>query len=122
MAQIQKSELREGVYMAEISGLGGTDVRVMHENSPLPDITVTDMGDDISMLSLPIPARVLHDGVHSFVILDGDDQKLGQFAIMAGDLADSDIRAELDLLRAELDMLKTAFRRHCVETMGQTKA
>jgi hypothetical protein len=27
-----------------------------------------------------------------------------------------DIRAEMDLLRAELDLLKQAFRRHCVET------
>jgi hypothetical protein len=26
------------------------------------------------------------------------------------------LRAEVDLLRAELDMLKRAFRRHCVET------
>ena len=27
-----------------------------------------------------------------------------------------DLRAEMDLMRAELDMLKRAFRRHCVET------
>ena len=31
---------------------------------------------------------------------------------------DDDIRAEVDLLRAELDMLKSAFRRHSVETAG----
>jgi hypothetical protein len=29
---------------------------------------------------------------------------------------DEDIRAEVDLLRAELDLLKRAFRRHCSET------
>jgi len=26
------------------------------------------------------------------------------------------MRVEMDLLRAELDMLKRAFRRHCLET------
>jgi hypothetical protein len=31
---------------------------------------------------------------------------------------EDDLRAEVDLLRAELDMLKRAFRRHCLETMG----
>jgi hypothetical protein len=29
---------------------------------------------------------------------------------------EDDLRAEVDLLRAELDMLKRAFRRHCLET------
>jgi hypothetical protein len=43
---------------------------------------------------------------------------LGSFSIVAGDALAEDIRAELSLLRAELDMLKKAFRRHCVETSG----
>ena len=37
---------------------------------------------------------------------------------LAGEALAHDIRAEIDLLRAELDMLKRAFRRHCLETMG----
>jgi hypothetical protein len=41
----------------------------------------------------------------------------GAFAIVTGEPLDDDIRAELDLLRAELEMLKRAFRRHCLETM-----
>ena len=32
--------------------------------------------------------------------------------------AAEDIRAELSLVRDELDLLKRAFRRHCVETEG----
>jgi hypothetical protein len=31
---------------------------------------------------------------------------------------EEDIRAEVSLLRAELDLLKRAFRRHCAETAG----
>jgi hypothetical protein len=41
---------------------------------------------------------------------------LEKFTLIAGDVLGDDIRAEVDLLRAELDMLKRAFRRHCVET------
>jgi len=44
--------------------------------------------------------------------------KLGHFTIITGVAMEDDIRAEMDLLRAELDMLKRAFRRHCLETMG----
>jgi len=44
--------------------------------------------------------------------------RLAHFTIITGMPLEADIRAEVDLLRAELDMLKRAFRRHCLETMG----
>ena len=51
------------------------------------------------------------------MILDRSEERvLASFSIVAGDALAEDIRAELSLLRAELDMLKKAFRRHCVET------
>ena len=37
-------------------------------------------------------------------------------SLVAGEALAGDLRAEIDLLRAELDMLKRAFRRHCLET------
>ena len=43
--------------------------------------------------------------------------RIGDFALMSGDALSYDIRAEVTLLREELDMLKRAFRRHCLETM-----
>jgi hypothetical protein len=36
---------------------------------------------------------------------------------MAGEVLSDDFRSEVSLLRAELDLLKRAFRRHCLETM-----
>ena len=45
------------------------------------------------------------------------DARLASFTVVMGQPLDEDIRAEMALLRAELDMLKRAFRRHCVETM-----
>ena len=44
-------------------------------------------------------------------------ERLASFTVVTGEPLEDDIRGELDLLRAELDMLKKAFRRHCLETM-----
>jgi hypothetical protein len=66
---------------------------------------------------VPIPISAIADGVQVFVITDGiHDKTLGQFTLIAGEVLGDDIRSEVELLRAELDMLKRAFRRHCVET------
>ena len=44
------------------------------------------------------------------------EEVLGSFTLIAGEALGDDLRAEVSLLRAELDMLKRAFRRHCLET------
>ncbi|PQV55715.1 hypothetical protein LX70_03036 [Defluviimonas denitrificans] len=65
-------------------------------------------------LSVAVPAGLLSDGVQTFLIRDTEDgETLAHFTIVAGEAADADMRAELDLMRAELDMLKKAFRRYC---------
>ncbi len=65
-------------------------------------------------LSVALPAGLLSDGLQTFLIRDADDgETLAHFTIVAGEAADADMRAELDLLRAELDILKKAFRRYC---------
>jgi hypothetical protein len=61
-------------------------------------------------VAVPIPASLLSDGVQTFVVRE--------VTIVTGVPLEDDIRAEIDLLRAELDMLKKAFRRHCAETDG----
>lgn len=40
---------------------------------------------------------------------------LDRITLMSGAPLDEDIRAEVALLRDELEMLKRAFRRHCAE-------
>ncbi|WP_293574671.1 hypothetical protein [Phaeobacter sp.] len=68
-------------------------------------------------LAIPIPTELIREGVQTIVIHErtsGD--KLGDFSLVCGEPSAADLRVEMDLLRAELDMLKRAFRRHCVET------
>lgn len=59
---------------------------------------------------LALPATVVSDGVQTVLLLSGD-QILAKVTITAGALLDDDVRAELGLLRAELDLLKRAFQR-----------
>lgn len=68
-------------------------------------------------LRVELPADILTDGVQTFLIVDTETgATLDSFAILTGEPVADDLRGEIDLLRAELDMLKKAFRRHCVET------
>lgn len=95
-----------------------------------PQIAVTHHGEQVDgaavkkaaqsddwVLHVPIPAHLLADGVQTFVISDVETgENLNSFTLLAGEALAEDIREEMALLREELDMLKSAFRRHCVET------
>ena len=107
----------EGILSSEASE--APELIVTHLDVPVDGVTVTpnDTGDGW-LVRVPVPANRLSDGVQTFVIRDaGTDETLNSFALLAGDALSEDIRAEMGLLREELDMLKRAFRRHCVETM-----
>lgn len=114
------TRLRNAVWSGVLhkTDAGTPNVRVTHLENEIPDIKVTENADENHwVLEVPIPPETIADGVQVFVISDATNgEKLGSFTLMAGEMLDDDIRAEVALLRAELDMLKRAFRRHCVET------
>lgn len=94
------------------------EIDVTHLGAKIEDVSVTeDHAQGYWAVRVPIPVTALMDGVQTFLIADQrSGEKLTSFSILAGEALSGDIRVELDLLRAELDMLKKAFRRHCVET------
>jgi len=109
----------EGVLTREGGGKGAPGVEVTHLQTPLEGVEVIEKPEEnLWVLRVPIPAEVIADGVQTFLIRDrATGEKIGDFALMSGDALSYDIRAEVTLLREELDMLKRAFRRHCLETM-----
>lgn len=116
-ATLTNVQILEGVWQGYLPG-GDLPpaVTVTHLEMPLPDVTVTEDAGGWR-ISVPIPAHTLSDGVQTYLVKDASTQEtLASFAIAAGAPLSEDLRAEVDLLRAELDMLKRAFRRHCVET------
>ncbi|WP_323784348.1 hypothetical protein [Thalassovita sp.] len=120
---LTKTRLFEGVWEGVLTVNARSriqpQVEVIHLEARLPDVELiedTDAGRWV--LRVPIPAELLSDGVQSFVIRDAESgETLESFAILAGEVMADDLRAEITLLREELDMLKRAFRRHCLETM-----
>lgn len=117
------TRLFEGVWQgvltaADKDGNFQPEIEVTHLGKPVEGVTVTeDATKGFWLMRVPVPPAALSDGVQTFLISDQrTGARLNSFAIFAGDLLSDDIRVEMDLLRAELDMLKKAFRRHCVET------
>lgn len=118
---LTRTRILEGVWQGVLVGATGDappDIRVTHFDRPVDGVQLERAADGSGWLvRVPIPPEVISDGVQTFVIRDaGSDETLDSFAILAGEALAEDIRAEVDLLRAELDMLKRAFRRHCLET------
>lgn len=68
-------------------------------------------------VALDLPSAVIGEGVQVITLrstLSG--AALDRITLMAGDPLDEDIRAEVALLRDELEMLKHAFRRQAAAT------
>ncbi len=68
-------------------------------------------------VALAVPAEVIGEGVQVIALRSSASGKvLDRIILMAGTPLDEDLRAEIAVLRDEVEMLKRAFRRHCVET------
>ncbi len=103
--------LENGIWQGHLQAETEPTIEVHYLGQVLGDVRLTP-SDGGWTLSVPVPVAALSDGVHCFVIVDTmTAQKLGDFTIISGTPAADDLRAEVELLRAELDMLKRAFRR-----------
>jgi hypothetical protein len=122
--KLTKTRIQAGVYEGVISTASNDAahdpiVTVYLLEEEVGDVTISE---DPTLaqtwhLKIRIPSDVLTDGIQTFLIYDvRGDEKLDSFTIITGEPLNDDLQAEVDLLRAELDMLKKAFRRHCVET------
>lgn len=122
MATLTKTRIRAGVWEGVLSGPSEQPVlEVLLLGAPITGVSVTAIPERSAewAVRVSIPAESLTEGVQTFVIRDvATEEKLAHFTIITGVAMEEDLRAEVDLLRAELDMLKRAFRRHCLETVG----
>lgn len=97
-------------------------VEAWHLNRQLGGVEVKPISgvNGTHAVRFSIPASVLSEGVQTVLFRLGDEV-LAQVTLIAGVPMEEDLRAEISLLRAELDVLKRAFRRHCAETAGPDK-
>jgi hypothetical protein len=114
-----KEGIWEGLLTGETPDAPAPDIGVSLLDRAVPDVSVTETtAPGRYALQFPIPREAIGDGVQTLMISDlRSGEVLDSFSIMAGEVLSDDFRSEVSLLRAELDLLKRAFRRHCLETM-----
>ena len=115
---LTQTRIKDGWWEGILTGCGGeATVEAWHQDRQLDGVQLGEAPDGSRTVRVPIAASVLAEGVQT-VLLQVDGQVLASFTVVAGLPLEEDLRAEIGLLRAELDLLKRAFRRHCAETAG----
>ena len=119
--KLTKTRIQAGVWEGVLTGADTRpEIEVTHLARPVAGASLRDDPEVPGqfLVSVPIPPELLSEGVQTFLISDkATDTRLASFSIVTGQPIDEDFRADMELLREELDMLKRAFRRHCIETM-----
>ncbi|WP_375260709.1 hypothetical protein [Palleronia sp.] len=110
---VTASALERGVWTLRLEG-GATPpkIEVSHAHRAIPGVKIgTD--DGAVTVTAELPREVLSDGLQSVHAVDKSSGiTLASLHVAAGRIVARDMTAELSLLRAELELLKKAFRRH----------
>jgi hypothetical protein len=117
---LTQTRIAGGVWEGVLTVAGEVPpLQALHQGKALEGVEVKPLPGKSGRhaVRVPIPAAILTEGVQT-VLLQAGDTVLAQFSLIAGTPLDDDLRAEIGLLRAELDLLKRAFRRHCAETQS----
>jgi hypothetical protein len=116
---LTKNRLNAGVWEGTLTGPADASpvLVVRHNDEVVPGLSAEEIGTGSWAVRVPVPTHLINDDIQTFVIVDeGTNSVLASFAIFAGDQISDATQVEIDLLRAELDLLKRAFRKHCIET------
>lgn len=109
---IEQSQFRHGHWTGRLRAGSAPKLSVSLHGEPLQGVSVEPAGEGLWQIGFAVPPAALSDGAHSFLIDDAETgQRLGVATIIAGVGLEEDLRAELDVIRAELDMLKRTLRR-----------
>lgn len=119
---LTKTRFRDGVWEGLLIATDGAEIppeiMASFEGRPVAGLTLSPTPEAGRwVLEVPVPVEALGDGVQTVLIREArTDQVLNSFVLIAGEPLNEDMRAEVALLRAELDLLKRAFRQHCRDT------
>lgn len=124
MSDADKGELRliydglvdgvwSGILFGAAKGKKAPALEAVLEGAVLDGLEVTPRASMLSAwdVRLTLGAGFIQDG-SSCVVFRLAEVELASFSVQAGPVTEGDQAAELALLRAELDMLKRAFRAH----------
>jgi hypothetical protein len=109
---LTQSRLQAGVWHCVIEAQSAPDLVASLEGRVLPGLTCrAGQAAGSWRINLPLPSEILSEGLQTIVLRMPDGTTIGSLAILSGEALADDLRAEIALLRSELDILKAAFRR-----------
>jgi hypothetical protein len=119
--ELTQTRIANGVWEGVLTGTAGAPpaLEALYQGQAIEGLSVTAIPGQAGShaVRLPLPPAILSEGVQT-VILRAGGEVLHHLTLVVGVPLEEDIRAEVSLLRAELDLLKRAFRRHSAETAG----
>ena len=116
---LTKTRLQNGRYEGVLSGAEQTEIEALHRGSIIgvAELSRHPSEHNAQLVTFSLPSEVLSDGVQVIGLRSSaTGVVLDRITLMSGAALDEDIRAEISLLRDELELLKAAFRRHCAES------
>ena len=120
---LTRTRIQSGIYegLLQVADTQAETPRLeaKYQNVAIGEVELTKDPERAEIFSVRfvLPSNVMTEGVQTVVLTDAaTDEALDSFSILTGQPVDDDLKGEVSLLRAELDMLKKAFRRHCLET------
>ncbi len=108
-----------GVLGGVAPGAEAPKLQLLLRGQPVGAVELSaDPTDDAQRrVRIELPREVIGEGVQSLMIVAEDNTApLFVIRLAAGEALEQDLQSEIEQLRAELDLLKSAFRRHCAET------
>lgn len=118
---LTRVRLAGGRYEGVLTAPAGAGLEAVLEGRVIAaaEVSSDSARPDSWRIAVDLPAEVISDGVSVISLRSTvSGAVLDRVTLMAGDPLDEDIRAEVALLRDELELLKQAFRRHCATTGG----
>lgn len=112
--KLDSGKIAGGVWEGVVLSDAAPVVEAVHGGRVVEGVTVDPAGAGRFAVRVPIPAWALNEGVQT-ILVQADGARLALITLVAGEPLDEDLRAEVSLLRAELDLLKRAFQRHVRE-------
>ena len=133
MNSFRHEGLRGGVWRGVIDGAAEPGpLAVVHRGERVAVAEVQRLADGSGWaVTAPLPLDRLTDGATSFLLVADDGgadapapgaRRLGVLPVVSGAPLDADLRAEMELMRAEIDLLKREFRRQAGADRAQAEA
>lgn len=105
-----------GIWKGRITGPIQNEIEVLCADETLEGVEIVPDGKNAALISVPILPDHLNEGINTFLVVNKETKaEIGGFGIAIAHCGDDNIRAELKLLRAELNLLKKAFRTHVAD-------